>query len=102
MTSIPTRDQFMSTLNQNYTITTDRGPINTRLIDVSDKKIRGPYESFSLLLEGNANEAVEQKIRKIRNDTLGDMELFICPVTTENAAAGKICYQVIFSNATPT
>ena len=98
MSSQISRDQFNSTLNQEYTIDNDNnGSIQVELVQVTDLKESGPYQSFSLIFEGALTDVVPQKIRKVGNANLGEMEIFVCPVTLAETQEGKVNYQAVFS-----
>lgn len=98
MTKEITHGEFKSTLNQKYTATLPQKTLELELVNVSPLKAEGAYESFSLLFKENQESFLLQKIYPLKNDKLGEMEMFIAPITPpEDAKQGEQFYQAVFN-----
>ncbi|MCZ8513239.1 hypothetical protein O9H85_12555 [Paenibacillus filicis] len=51
-----------------------------QLDEIEERVIRPDFEQFSLLLSGPLGTFLPQQTYRIRNDRLGEMELFMVPV----------------------
>ncbi|MGB7203491.1 MAG: hypothetical protein WBD16_14685 [Pyrinomonadaceae bacterium] len=54
--------------------------IQLELVEVSEKKVTGVHEMFSLLFCGAKDEALSQGTYDLTHDTLGSVTLFLVPV----------------------
>lgn len=54
----------------------------------------GDREAFSIVFRGEGDLVLAQQIYRIRNDTLGEMDLFIVPIGPDEKG---MCYEAVFS-----
>lgn len=97
MTEIKTLSQaeFTPHLNTKFKIHTDAlGVVEAELIDITGKKLEN-QESFSLIFSTAKDKIFDQKIYKIDHPEMGELELFMVPVTSNKK--DEMHYQVIFS-----
>jgi hypothetical protein len=69
--------------------------VDLRLATVSDERVSGGIQQFSLFFHGPADRIVPQGMYSFRHDGLGPLTLFIVPVVGSNEE--RIVYEACFT-----
>jgi uncharacterized protein DUF6916 len=69
--------------------------VDLRLATVTDERVSGNTQQFSLFFHGPANRVVPQGTYSLRHDELGLLLLFIVPVVGSNEE--RIVYEACFT-----
>jgi hypothetical protein len=89
------KSSFDSYLNSKYEIHTESvGVVEVELIEISDHSREG-MENFSLIFKGPLEKPFEQRIHKIKHPEMGELDLFLVPITYGKRDA--MYYQAVFS-----
>ena len=93
------REDFAKCLHQTFRIEVEgREPVETELVEVRGlvKPDDDPdrREPFSLIFEGPMEEALEQSIFRVANETLGELDLFI---VTIGPGTDRMRHEVVFT-----
>lgn len=72
-------------------------PVDLRLAAVTDERVSGGVQQFSVFFHGPADRVLPQGMYSFRHDGLGSLTLFIVPVVGSNEE--RIVYQACFSGA---
>ena len=82
-------------LNGKFEVHTESaGVIEVELIEITDHS-RENVESFSLVFKGPLEKPFEQRIHKIKHPGMGELEMFLVPVTYGKMDA--MYYQAVFN-----
>lgn len=86
---------FNPYLNSKYEVHTEcAGVVEVELIEITDHSQEN-VESFSLIFKGPLEKAFEQRIHKVKHPEMGEMELFLVPITYGKMDA--MYYQAVFN-----
>lgn len=99
MTGSVTRETFERCADVEYRLALDGsgGPsLTLTLVECAPLPSRGPggREPFSLLFEGPAEPVLPQRIYRLRNGDLGEVEIFLVPVGSDAEAT---TYEAVFA-----
>jgi len=93
--SILQRDEFAAALNTRFQVTVEGADtIELELVEVSDLIASRRQEKFSLLFQGPLHVLLPQQIYRMANAQLGEIELFIVPVSMNEAGYS---YEAVFN-----
>jgi hypothetical protein len=82
-------------LNGKFEIHTESaGIVEVELIEITDHS-RENVESFSLIFKGPLEKPFEQRIHKIKHPEMGELEMFLVPITYGKMDA--MYYQAVFN-----
>ena len=73
------------------------GPIQLRLVDVTDGGVARDVRQFSLFFHGPSDRLLPQNTYSFQHEALGSLALFIVPIVGSNRE--RIVYQACFSVA---
>ena len=80
MNELPTRDDFLKTLNTKFRVFFDGAePTEVELTEVSELRPKPRYEAFSLVFQAPKTIHPLQMLYRVEHDELGTMELFLVP-----------------------
>jgi hypothetical protein len=89
------KTDFAKYLNDKFEIHTDTlGKVEAQLVEVTGKNYES-QESFSVIFRCHKETVFEQKIHKIKHPKMGEIDLFLVPITSEKQDAQF--YQAVFS-----
>ncbi|AJP72626.1 DUF6916 family protein [Sphingomonas hengshuiensis] len=95
---IRTIHSFASAANQEFEIDMGASAVTATLIEVkplqSYKFIGQRRDPFSLLFRSRSPVILPQKTYRVKNPTLGELDMFLVPVAREGA---DIVYQAVFN-----
>jgi uncharacterized protein DUF6916 len=90
-----THEEFSKHANTKFQVQLDQHPpVELDLIEVSELKIYPQQEEFTLLFRGPLEAFLDQGVRFLKHDQMGEFELFIVPV---NQDAQGIYYEAVFN-----
>ena len=89
---------FAGAANQEFEISMGESAMSVTLIEVKPLKPQ-PFpgmlrEPFSLLFKSQSRVILPQKIYRMKNASLGDLEIFLVPVAQD---AGAVVYQAVYN-----
>lgn len=94
MNEIPDYETFAGLLNTTFTVQTDDGEsTNAELVEVSEQRLPGRQEIFSIVFRGPANISLGQGLRHFQHEKT-DFELFITPVRQDEQG---FYYEAVFN-----
>jgi hypothetical protein len=96
-----TRDDFASCVNTEFALAASESKEHLpdlTLSQVSDLRSSGPFETFSLLFQGPGDQLLPQQIYPLQHPRLGSLEIFLVPVSRDQAA---IYYEAVFTRTKP-
>jgi hypothetical protein len=89
------KSSFDPHLNDRFTIHSEEaGAIEVKLVEIEEKS-NEKVECFSLLFRGPLDNILPQKIHRLKHHKLGEMELFVVPITYPKHDG--MYYQVVFN-----
>jgi hypothetical protein len=89
------KSTFDPYLNTKFEIhTQSAGIVEVDLIEITDHS-QGRMENFSLVFKGPLEKPFEQRIHKVQHPEMGELDLFLVPITYGKADA--MYYQAVFS-----
>jgi len=71
------------------------GKVEAKLTEVTENKYEN-QESFSVVFRCDKDKVFEQKIHKVKHPKMGEIDLFLVPITSEKQD-GRY-YQAVFSH----
>ncbi len=90
-----THEEFSKHANTKFQVQLDQlPPVELELIEVSEFKIHPHQEEFTVLFRGPLDAFLDQGVRFLKHDQMGEFELFIVPV---NQDAEGIYYEAVFN-----
>lgn len=92
-----TRDTFASCSAKTYRVELEEGhTVELELIEAADvgSRRKSGRQPFSVLFKGPPEPLLPQRTYRLRNDELGELELFLVPV---GADAEAVDYEAIFT-----
>jgi len=99
MDKVPTRDDFETQINANFSALIDGvAHADLTLFEIVKGKETSGAESFSLLFRGPAAQPLSQQTYEMENVALGKIAIFIVPV--ERTPDGFV-YEAVFNNFIP-
>lgn len=87
-------EDFCELVDSEFQLTGFEENITLKLFEISEKKETPENICFSLLLRGNNDNILEQKIYHLKNEKVGEGELFIVPVGQDEDG---IIYESVFN-----
>ena len=87
--------KFREQLNTVFRVDHNAGAVPLVLAEVTDSRVSGGFEHFSLFFHGPSDRILAQGTYAMQHDALGTLDLFIVPVMGSNAE--RIIYQAHFS-----
>lgn len=89
------KSSFDPYLNSKFQVHTDPvGIVEVELVEITEIKYEN-QESFSVIFRGPQDKIFEQRIRKIKHPKMGEIDLFLVPITSEKQDGQY--YQAVFS-----
>ncbi len=89
------KSTFDPHVNEKFEVQTESaGKVEMELVEVAEHN-KENLESFSLLFKGPKDKLVDQKLYKVKNTKMGELDLFLVPVVHEKQDA--IYYESAFS-----
>jgi len=99
MADLPTRDAFAGCLNTGFHVMDGSTAVfDLELAEVSELKVVPRQQIFSIIFRGPASRLLPQRIYRLKQDTLGEMDLFLVPVARKEES---ILYEVVFNRLMP-
>lgn len=89
--------QFEKALSSTFSAEYDNKTITMTLSTVQVKERSDQTERFSLLFKSDGSEGrtpIPQQILRVRHDSMGDLDIFIVPVSSEDPG---FCYEAIYN-----
>jgi hypothetical protein len=90
---------FRAQLDTTFELDDASGPVQLRLVEVTDEGVAHGIRQFSLFFQGPADRAMPADTYSFRHHTLGSLDLFIAPILGSNHE--RILYQACFSVTAP-
>lgn len=90
-------EDFNGCVDQPFTLQLDDATYPLTLISANklpNSAALGDREAFSIVFRGEGSVVLEQQIYRMRNDKLGEMDLFIVPIGPDEKG---MCYEAVFS-----
>lgn len=95
MNEIPDYEKFAGLLNSTFTVQTgDVQSINAELVQISEQRLAGRQEMFSIVFRGPADFALGQALCHFHHENTGDFEIFITPVRQDEQG---FYYEAVFN-----
>lgn len=95
MNEIPDYEKFAGLLNSTFTVQTgDAQSINAELVQISEQRLAGRQEMFSIVFRGPADFALGQALCHFHHENTGDFEIFITPVRQDEQG---FYYEAVFN-----
>lgn len=95
MNKIPDYEKFAGLLNSTFTIQADDAQrINAELVQISERRLAGRQEMFSMVFRGPTDFALGQALRHFHHEDTGDFELFITPTRQDEQG---FYYEAVFN-----
>ena len=105
MDELLTHEDFKVALDQSFDLSDDDTRLPLTLIEV--KRLRGPQreedkrDQFSLLFKGPHSPLMPQRMYALRNDTMGELTMFLVPVGRADGqhqnAEAEVLYEAVFT-----
>jgi len=92
-------EQFKEQLHQPFRIRADEETIEVRLVEVRDLESHSRREDkspFSILFAGPSERPLPQRIYRLENDGMGELELFLVNLGPDADGDGMI-YEAVFT-----
>ena len=90
-----THEEFSKHANTKFQVQLDQHPpVELDLIEVSELKIYPQQEEFTIVLRGPLEAFLEQGVRLLKHDQMGEFELFIVPIKQD---AEGFYYEAVFN-----
>jgi hypothetical protein len=95
MESLPNYATFAGLLNSTFTVQADDGQsIDAQLVTISEHRVVGRQEMFSITFRGPGDITLGQALRRFHHADTGDFDLFITPNREDEAG---IYYEAVFN-----
>ncbi len=95
MLGVLTKSNFDPHLNDIFQVHTETvGVVDIQLVEITGKKT-AVTEGFSLIFHGSKDKELGQRIYRITHPKMGEMELFLVPVTYHKTDG--MYYQAVFN-----
>jgi len=88
-----THDEFARQVNTRFQAQTDPG-VELELIEVSELKLHPQQEEFTIVFRGPDNAFLEQGIRSLTHEQMGQFEIFLVPIRQD---AHGFYYEAVFN-----
>lgn len=90
-----THEEFSKHANTKFHVKLDQHPpVDLDLVEVSELKVYPQQEEFTIVLRGPLEAFLDQGMRVLKHDQMGEFELFIVPVS-QNAEG--FYYEAVFN-----
>ena len=88
-----THDEFARHVNTRFEAQTEPS-VELELIEVSDLKLHPQQEEFTIVFRGPGNAFLEQGIRSLTHEQMGQFEIFLVPIRQD---AQGFYYEAVFN-----
>ncbi len=93
--STPSFDQFVSAVTSSFVMTVPSAPpVEVVLTEVSDRRVIGDTENFSIVFAGPSDSPFEQGVVELTHGSIGSFEVFLVPI---GRTAESISYEAVFN-----
>jgi hypothetical protein len=93
--STPSFDEFVSAAMSSFVLTVPGAPpVEAVLTEVSDRRVMGDTENFSIVFTGPSDSLFEQGVVEMTHGSIGSFELFLVPI---GRTAESITYEAVFN-----
>jgi|SRR5689334_3562504 len=90
-----THDEFSQHANTTFQVQSDQGTaVELELMEISELKVHPNQEEFAIVFRGPLNGFLQQGIRSLTHDQMGEFELFIVPIRQD---ADGFYYEAVFN-----
>lgn len=90
-----THEEFSQQANTKFQVPVDENTtVELDLIEVSELKVYPQQEEFTLTFRGPLNAFLDQGVRPLKHDQMGEIELFIVPIKQD---AEGFYYEAVFN-----
>jgi hypothetical protein len=90
-----THEEFSKYANTKFQVQLDQHPpVELDLVEVSELKVHPQQEEFTIVFRGPLEVFLNQGVRLLKHDQMGDCELFIVPVKQD---AEGFYYEAVFN-----
>ena len=90
-----THEAFAGQVNTRFQVQTDQNTIvELDLIDVSDLKLHPQQEEFTIVFRGPLNAFLNQGIRSLTHEQMGQFEIFLVPIRQDEHG---FYYEAVFN-----
>ena len=90
-----THDEFARQVNTMFQIQSAEGPdVDLDLIEVSDLKLHPQQEEFTIVFRGPLNAFLDQGIRAVTHEQMGQFEIFLVPIRQDQHG---FYYEAVFN-----
>ena len=94
-TGLPARDDFAGCLHSRFRVAAELpGEFDLELVQVSELRTSSHQVNFSIIFQGPQERFLPQRIYRLNHDRLGDLELFLVPVSRQGET---ILYEAVFN-----
>jgi hypothetical protein len=88
-----THDEFSRQVNTTFQVQTDPS-VELELIEVSELKLHPQQEEFTIVFRGPGNAFLEQGIRSLTHEQMGQFEIFLVPIRQDEHG---FYYEAVFN-----
>ena len=90
-----THEAFARQVNTRFQVQTgDDTPLELELIEISELKLYPQQEEFTIVFRGPGNAFLEQGIRSLKHEQMGQFEIFLVPIRQD---AQGFYYEAVFN-----
>src|ERR1700741_893895 len=93
----PTYESFAESLNSDFELHGDAAADRLKLVDVSERKLGGGQEQFSLTFRGPLDRPLKQSVFPVEHPTVGAFDLFLVPIKRDDEG---LYYEAVFNRFT--
>src|SRR5690349_1262369 len=88
-------DEFAESLNTKFEIRVDDfATVEAELTEISERRMSPRQERFAIVFRGPNDVFLNQGMRHIRHDKMGEFDLFIVPISQDNKGT---YYEAVFN-----
>jgi hypothetical protein len=90
-----THDEFSQHVNTRFQVQIDDGTtIEMELAEISELKVHPNQEEFAVVFRGPSNAFLQQGIRSVTHEQMGQFELFLVPIQQDTQG---FYYEAVFN-----
>jgi|ERR1041385_8372629 hypothetical protein len=90
-----THDEFSQHVNTRFQVQIDDGTtIEMELAEISELKVHPNQEEFAIVFRGPSNAFLQQGIRSVTHEQMGQFELFLVPIQQDTQG---FYYEAVFN-----
>lgn len=95
MNGFPSFDEFAAAAQSLFVAGGQSGDsVELVLTEVSDRRVIGDTEGFSIVFSGPSESPFEQGVVEMTHGSIGSFELFIVPISRDKKST---CYEAVFN-----